>query len=506
MPEFLRSLLVILFIAFIIFKVAKRPITIAGMSSNDFDTRRRLWFAITIIAFLANNFWIFIVIAIPVFLYAAKRDQNKIALVFFLLFAVPLFGAEITGFGLVNFLFELNYFRLLSLLILLPTYFSLRASRQNEANPKYAADYLLFAYIALGLFRQFQIDSATNTARTLFYIILDIFLPYYVASRSIKDLKSFADVFSAFTISAILIGAIGLFELLKGWLLYSSLNETFGIDWGYGKYLDRAGTLRAIASTGQPIVLGYVLAVAFGFYLYLNQKLPSKTTRAICLTGLVFGIVAPLSRGPWVGVFAAGLLFIATGDKPLKTILHISLPALFIFMVLLTTPYGATIIDHLPFVGTVDIENVTFREKLFDNSLQVISRNPYFGSFDYILSPELEELRSGGDDGIIDIVNTYLAITLSSGIVGLTLFVTFFMSVLVQVSRATRKSLAISKDIHLLGRTLLSTLVGILVIIYTVSSITFIPIIYWMVAGLGVSYVRLVTKGISLSNSNDVIY
>lgn len=41
---------------------------------------------------------------------------------------------------------------------------------------------------------------------------------------------------------------------------------------------------------------------------------------------------------------------------------------------------------------------------------------------------------------------------------------------------------------------LLATLIGILVIIFTVSSITFIPVVYWSVAGLGVAYIQMVRR------------
>jgi hypothetical protein len=44
---------------------------------------------------------------------------------------------------------------------------------------------------------------------------------------------------------------------------------------------------------------------------------------------------------------------------------------------------------------------------------------------------------------------------------------------------------------YLLGQALIATLLGILVIIFTASSITVIPVIYWSVAGLGVGYARM---------------
>ena len=55
---------------------------------------------------------------------------------------------------------------------------------------------------------------------------------------------------------------------------------------------------------------------------------------------------------------------------------------------------------------------------------------------------------------------------------------------------------------YLLGRVLLATLLAILFMIFTVSSISIIPIIYWSVAGLAVAYAQMQLK---LSNKNDVM-
>ena len=47
---------------------------------------------------------------------------------------------------------------------------------------------------------------------------------------------------------------------------------------------------------------------------------------------------------------------------------------------------------------------------------------------------------------------------------------------------------------RLLGRVLLATLLGILVTIFTVSSITVIPIVYWSIAGLSVAYIQMMRR------------
>ena len=95
---------------------------------------------------------------------------------------------------------------------------------------------------------------------------------------------------------------------------------------------------------------------------------------------------------------------------------------------------------------------------------------------------------------MIDVVNTFVGIALQKGFVGLGLFVGFFALVLTGVFRSMRVISDRDSEEYVLGRTLLSTLVAILVIIFTVSSITVIPLVYWSVAGLGVAYTQMVRK------------
>ena len=155
-------------------------------------------------------------------------------------------------------------------------------------------------------------------------------------------------------------------------------------------------------------------------------------------------------------------------------------------------PGGQKIIDLLPFIGSVEAENITYRQRLIDNSLIVIQRNLWLGSFDYRSTPEMQSMIQG--QGIIDIVNTYIAVALQMGVIGLTLFVGFFATIALGIRKAMRSFPKQDDESRRLGRALLATLAGILVTIITVSSITVIPVVYWSVAGLGVSYAQMARR------------
>lgn len=494
MPEHLRALIVILALAIVVFTFARVPACAMAITPKDFGRRRNLWLAITLTAFLSHDFWVFIAVTATLLLIALQRESNKFAMYFFLLLVVPPIAQRISGLGIINYFFEIHYIRLLSFVILLPAFWILKTRSDVAPFGKSLSDKLIAGYIILLFGLTLTVSSFTDTLRTaVFYPFLDIFLPYYVASRSVKNVQDFRDVLMAFVVTALVMSAIGAFEAVRHWLLYSSLAEAQGINWSWGNYLEREGAgLRAQVSAGQPIVFGYVIAVAFGFFLYLQKSISNTWLRSLGLVTLAAGLSASLSRGPWVGAVVMLLVFIATGEFPIQRLFKISFLIAVGALAMLATPFGDKIIDLLPFIGTVEDVNVTYRTRLLEIGINFILQNPLFGAYDFFLSAEAQELKQG--EGIIDLVNTFLAIGLSSGLVGLTLFSGFFASIAFDIFRAMRGMTKKENDLHLLGQALFSTLIGILVIIFTVSSVLAIPVIYWSVSGLCLAYVHMLSS------------
>jgi O-antigen ligase len=487
MPDHLKSLLVILALAIPLFALAKSSACAMAISESNFTRRRNLWLAISLVAFLAQNFWIYMIGAGALLLIGARRETSKLALYFFLMFAVPPIDAEIPGLGGIRYFFSIDYLRLLSLTILLPAALMLRANSQADGAKGNIADKFLAAFIVLNLLLQLNVDSFTNTLRQAFLDCLDIVLPYYVTSRALKDLGGFRDALMSFLVAGMALAAFGIFEFLSHYLLYTPLKYSLREDnWVYGNYLFRDGLLRAQGSTGHPIVFGYVMSVAIGVFMFLKQSVLSRIAWIAGLGVLMAGLIAPVSRGPWTGSVVAMLVFIGTGPQAFATISRVVLVGVLALPILIFTPAGEKVVSFLPFVGTVEEDTIGFRQRLIDVSTDIIMANPLFGSYDFMLY--LEDLRAGG---IIDIVNSYLNIALSSGLVGLGLFASSFGVILIGIFKGMR-DIAKDGELHLLGRTLVAILIGTLVTIVTTSSINVIPFVYWSVAGLGVAYIRLV--------------
>jgi O-antigen ligase len=120
-------------------------------------------------------------------------------------------------------------------------------------------------------------------------------------------------------------------------------------------------------------------------------------------------------------------VFVATSPAPARSIVNLGLLGVIGLPVLLTTPMGDKFIALLPFVGTVEQGTLTYRQRLFEVGVNVIMQNPFFGAYTFFLTEEAQELRQGS---LIDLGNTYLAIGLGNGLVGLSLFVGFSLPLL----------------------------------------------------------------------------
>jgi hypothetical protein len=492
MPEHLRALVVILLIAGLVFGLGKK-LALGVTEEATYKYRRNLWIALTVIGFLANNFWIYVLVASTVLAIAIKRENNRLALFFLLLFVMPPARSEIPGFGLINYLFAMNHLRMLSLIILLPSFLAVRNSPDTTPFGRTIPDRILALFLIVTLILQFRDTTATDAIRQGFYLFLDIFLPYYVASRTLRNLNDFRDALLGFVLAALLLAAIGSFESIRHWLLYSAVVGAWDLSIGFsGGYLGRAGLIRASASTGHAIALGYMMAVAIGFYLFVSNKIQNSLYRRFGYMLLVAGLVAPLSRGPWVGCVALVFTYISTGKFALRRLITVILIGLLSLPLLSVVPGGQTVINLIPYVGQTEKENISYRENLLDNSIVVIQRNLWFGSANYLEAPEMQAMIQG--QGIIDIVNSYIAVALETGIIGLGLFIGFFIAVLLKIRSSTHALVRMVEEEHLLGRALFATLIGILVIIATVSSILAIPVVYWSVAGLGVGYAQMIER------------
>lgn len=490
MPEHIRALFVVLLLGSLAW-LAIQP-TITQATSHSVGRQwRNLWFTLTAAAFMLGNFWLYALLAAGLLLAQRFGPVQAFSAYCLLLMAVPAAYIDVPGLGLINYFFSLNQPRLLALLLLAPAAIVLSRQRGAARLGSVAADKYLLAFLLLAAVLQLRENNVTSSLRNGFYLLTDAFLPYYVASRAVQRVADFRQALAAYVMAASLMGLIALFETLRHWILYAAMTNALGLHWGYSGYLGRGGMLRALASVGHPIVLGYVMTVGLGFWFYLNtgRKLALRSAAPMLLMGT--GLLASLSRGPWVGATAMVLAFAFTGRNGMRKVVQIAVGATGLLGLMAAAGMGQRVLNLLPFIGTVDKGNIDYRQRLIDNALTVIDRHFWFGSTNYMKSPEMQSMIQG--EGIIDIVNSYIRIALDYGVVGLALFAGFFALIMWRLWR-TQARLPLDDERRTLGRSLLAVLVGIAVTITTVGSVVVVPHIYWLVGGLAVAWLEVVRR------------
>jgi O-antigen ligase len=496
MPEHIRSLIVILLIASFIFFFAKKALG-TTLTNEEFSRWRNAWFSITLIAFLSSNFWIFIALSFILIYYLARTEENKFAFYFVLLITIPTISDRLPGS------IELNYVRILALAIFLPFFLKFKSSQDVPSMGKPIAEKFMIAYLLLSTLLTLRGTTFTEMLRYGLYGFTDIFLPYYCASRAIKDFNQLKKVMIGFALACLIAGAIGTFEFSKSWLLYNPLAHALNIDWDMGRYLTRDNNIRAISSLGHSIIFGFTMMVGLGFYLFVAPNIKSKTMRFTGFAIIISGLILSLSRGPWLGTAVLLLIFIGLGQKVIPRYLILTISLIIGLTILPSIPGGNRIINMLPFIGETDKSNIEYRQELFDKSILIIERNPSFGVYNPKMEPEMEDMVQG--EGIIDLVNTYLIVTLYNGLVALSLLFSFYSLVLITGFRNLRKIADKKSEEYRCGRILLASLAGVLFTIATVSSIGVIPIINWTLAGLIMSYSRITNSKSNDKNDNTVV-
>ncbi len=489
----MKPLLVVVVVAAILFRVAK-PLALKFTTEEVFLRRRNVWFFLTIVAFLSPNFWLYAFLAMPVLLWAARKDSNPVGLYLLLLQVIPVVPADIPVSG-IGALFSLDHFRLLSFCVLIPAVWRLRKSSDPLRLGAFVlSDLLLLGYGALlvAFFippdlpsRVMLQDSLTNAIRRAFLFALDIYLVYFSVSRWCSSRSKLVDAMVSYGLASVIVAVLAFIESARNWLLYVDLAVRWSNDSSFGFYLSRGTWLRAQATAGHPLALGFLVAIAFGFWLYLQNQVTSKSGKSLVTLLLWLGLLAAYSRGPWVGAIVIYASFAALGPRGFSRLMRAAAVLAVVAATVALTPLGEKIITVLPFMGgTVDSGSLGYRQLLTQRSLDLIFASPFFG--DHFPWSKMEDLRQG--QGIIDLVNTYATIALLHGLVGLALFVGF---ILVGVSNTYSSARAIASsdaDLGTLGVSITASVLGALIMISSNSFGLGIEKVYYILGGMAVAY------------------
>jgi hypothetical protein len=493
-----KRLIVVLTIAAIVFHLAK-PIALRYMSGEDFSRRRLVWVVLTAVAFVSPSFWLYVLVAAPMFVWASRKDSNPIALYLLTLHVIPPISFIIPILG-NNGLFPLDNYRLLAFCVLLPAAMRYRRNREEAAVGRLGTmDVLLLAFGALqvALYTPPDIphqlalpDSPSNVLRRTFLFFLDTYLLYFTVSRTCQSRRKMADAAASFCLACAVMALIAVFENVRHWLLYVEIASNWGVQLNSFTWLTRGSELRAQASAGHSLALGYLLAVGFGFWLYLKSNVQSGVRRIGATLLLWGGLFSAFSRGPWLGAVIVYFTFFAAGPRALSRLVKGALIALCVALLIMVSPIGDRILTVLPVMGKTADANIIYRQRLAERGWDIVLAHPFFGNqFPW---PEMEDLRQG--EGIIDMVNSYLGVALNYGLIGLFCFLSFILLAMTTVYARTRVLVHSDPDLALFGTSLIACIVGTLVMIESSSFILGCEKMFYVLAGLATAYARLTTS------------
>lgn len=483
MIQNLKALLVVLFFASIGF-VMLRSVACRFMASEDFERRRNLWFALTIVAFVSPSFWVYAAIAAPLMYWGGKRDSNPVALYVFLMHVVPPENFDIPAI-LVNRFFELSNYRLLAFAVLLPA----ALSRSRFKNFRLWAlkyrpyDILIFVYIVLQVVLLYSFESVTSTLRREFLFVLDSALLYFVVSRYSTERVQLKESIAAFVLVCALMAPVAAFETLRHWLMYPGIGDEWGAAVS-GRYLLRGERLRAQVSAGHSLTLGYLLAVASGLWLYLSFLVRSSLVTYLGLAVFWLGLIAAFARAPWLTAAFVFVLYHGFRRGGMGTaVVSVAIGA-GAFGLAVVLPGGEKLLDALPFVGTLDAQTVEYRQRLAEYSWELIQESPFFGNPYFMLY--LEDLRQG--EGIIDLVNVYAAVAMAYGVVGLAIFLGPFVLGMRNIWVRMRSLQPTDMDGNYLGAAILAVMLGTAFFMVTGSFGTGLSKAYYLLIGFASAY------------------
>ncbi len=494
-PSF-KELIVVLFIAGVVFRFAK-PVALRFSSEADFKRRRNVWFALTVTAFLSSSFWLYVLVAVPLMTWAGRKDKNPVAFYLILLHVIPSVPVDIPVVG-INELFELDNYRLLSFCVLIPVGWRIWRSKDRTGIQRLdGMDMLVLAYGALqvALFLPPDLpnhvllqDSPTNMLRRAFLFFIDSYVLYFVVSRASSSRAVLVEAMAAFCLACLIMAADAVFETAKHWLLYADFARGWNNDPTLGFYLLRGSSVRAQASAGHALALGYLLAIALGFWLYLKSHVPTRRIRTVGTLAFCLGLVCAYSRGPWIGAVTIYFAFSALSPQGFPRLLKAAGGLIILAGAISLTPLGPRIMSVLPFMGgSVDSGSFSYRERLAARSWELIKEHPYFG--DQLAYQKMEDLRQG--QGIIDMVNTYAGIALNKGLIGLAIFLAFILTALVKAYRMAKAVAKSDNDLALIGASLVACVLGTLLMIENASFFLGYDKLFWVLSGLCAAYAHL---------------
>ncbi|MDO6413532.1 O-antigen ligase family protein [Sphingomonas sp. BIUV-7] len=296
--------------------------------------------------------------------------------------------------------------------------FALRPARRGLTNGTRfdVPFFLLFALEAA----QARGNNFTSILRVETNVVLSYLLPYYVISRSLTRPEDIRRLLLALAFVAFVFSGIAIYESRRGVLLYNVLSQRVGVIELLSAYAhQRGGYLRAAASFYEATSFGSFLCTGYLSMLALGDTFRTRQRRLLGFAGILVGIYMANTRGALLGLVLGTLAF----DLFRRRWSHFARNAAILGTIgsvaLVIAQFSTSMATRLGLAGDA-ADTTGYRKLLITRGWEEIRKHPLTGVDPGQAYASLIDLRTG--EGIIDFVNTYIWMGLTTGIVGMAAF------------------------------------------------------------------------------------
>ncbi|CAN5290037.1 hypothetical protein BH11PSE5_BH11PSE5_10910 [soil metagenome] len=279
--------------------------------------------------------------------------------------------------------------------------------------------------------------TATGISREFVSHLVGLGLPFFVFSRFVQDRSEFRFIVGAIAGTALILAVVALYEAKFHWSTFYPIfvNQSPAEVMSHSLKV-RAGLMRTPTSFQESTSYA-VFALVGVFAVIASRQLFRNSFLWAGSIGLaILGLLVAQSRGAdlalLLGLF---ILLVVRRRFALAGTVGVASAAIVGALIVLASslPRVAALLGADQGFGS----DGDYRQTLLRRGIQEGMKHPFVGDDMGRVLGRLSDLVQG--EGIIDLVNTYLVIFLSSGFVGLTLVFSFFAAIALKIIRSPNR-------------------------------------------------------------------
>ena len=407
---------------------------------------RRIWTLVLagVVASYLCTFQSLFILAVAIIAIAGasitgRGPVGKVAVYLLLACTLPPVSMNLGGIGGINYILNLDHIRVTALVLLTWAAVELLTLKPPRRTVSLLwIDLLVVGYQCFKFALAVPHSSLTTLLRLLVEATLDILLPYFVVTRSIRTLSDVRFAVGHLFIGLVFVASVGVAETVLQHNVYSGLQSIYDVRWQQTYALMRGSLLRVQATTQQPIILAFMVLFALALGYWLNGTRWRRASVIALFATFLITLTATFSRGPWIAAGLIVLSILAMQRMPARAFRIVLVVAVLGGVGLKIAGADQQVVAALGAIfgsQEADLSSIEYRRQLLDTSLALVQQSPWFGVPNY--AAQMQSLKQG--EGIIDVVNSYVGIMLDSGVVGLAIYLLPFVIVLNRLISVIRR-------------------------------------------------------------------